>query len=248
MNLIQLCQQFCSLEGLPIVQNTTSDSSGVQLRAVMNEVLLDLLEAGLYGRTLVEIQFTTLASLDQGSIFSITQNYMSSIGYTMVENDLGALRIVNDTIYNRTTGQSVFGPLAPHEWQMQLSGLSTGPWNQYRIRGQRFLMTPKPPAGQLLVWEIQSEMLVNDFAGNYAPRFTTDMQICLWPDNILLRGLAWKWRAKKGLDYTQEYKDYQVAVASAISRLGPNRSRLSMNGPMAGIRPGIFVPAGGKQM
>ncbi|PJF32813.1 MAG: hypothetical protein CUN57_03930, partial [Phototrophicales bacterium] len=91
---------------------------------------------------------------DQGQVDDITSDFD---------------RIVNQSMFNRTTARQVFGPLSPQEWQRVKSARSTIVRDNFRLRGGKILFTPEPVAGQEVYFEYVSTNWVRDVDQNDKP-------------------------------------------------------------------------------
>ena len=88
-----------------------------------------------------EGSFTTVATESQGTLATI-------IGATQ------ELRyIVNETIWDRTAAVPIIGPQSKKVWQGMKSLSLTGPYSEYRIRGNTIIFNPVPPAGHSCFFE-----------------------------------------------------------------------------------------------
>ena len=56
-------------------------------------------------------------------------------------------------------------------------------------------------------------------------------------------GLIWRWKAAKGLDYSEDYAKYERRVTDAMGR-DAGKPKLSMDGASYDIQPVILVPRG----
>lgn len=233
MNLLGIVQEFCRRTALTVPQlvATSNDDQLLQLMGLANEVTEDLVNRREWTLLQREIVFTSVAGEDQGSIQTIT-------------NDDGFLHVLNDTIYDRTRRLPVWGPRNAQDWQGLKALPMSGPFYQYRFRGNHLLMLPAMPAGHVMAFEYAAKSPIQDSTtAAYKSLFTKDSDLWLLPDNLLLSGLRWMWKKEKGLPYAEEFRLYEAAVASAGGHDG-TKPKLSMSDGSPRIQPGIFVPAG----
>lgn len=234
MTLLQIIQEFCARTGLtqPTVVMSARDDTLTQLVGLANEIMEDLVRRHQWEALVREVVFTSLAGGDQGDI--------------RVLADPGFLKVMNDTIYDRTRRLPVFGPRNAQEWQAIKALPMSGPFYQYRLRGDRLLFIPDMVAGHTMAFEYMSEACVIDSTGPtpvYKKYFTKDTDTFALNDTLLLKGLRWRWKSEKGLPYAEEFRAYEAAVAEAAGADG-TKTALSMSEPYPAVRPGIFVPAG----
>jgi len=232
MTMLATIQKFCRRTNLP-VPNTVYGSSDPQIRQALNileEEGNDLSGRGAWERITFEATHTTLAQEDQGSIESIATN--------------GFRYILNDTFWDRDLREPVWGPVSDSDWQALKAMVVTGPRSQYRIRGDKLLANPSPPAGHTWAFEYVSWNWILDNDGTtYKQYFTEDTDDILLPEEIVLNGMRWRWMREKGLSYAELFNTYELQVKDALGRDGGKR-KLNMGGRTDGPRPMVFVPSG----
>lgn len=233
MTALSLVQSVCSRVGLPFPTTAVSstDTQILQIVALANEEGKDLTKRPTYGWVQLqsEATFTTVATEIQGAIATIAPGLSS---------------IVNDTIWNRDLRRPIFGPLTPQRWQQLKAMNMTGPWNQFRIRGNNILFIPAPAAGQLCYFEYVSKNWCTDATGvTTRDAFLQDTDLTLLDEDLMVLGTIWRWKAAKGLEYAEDFNKYERQVGDSIARDG-SKDILSMNGSRYDIQPSITVPAG----
>lgn len=128
--------------------------------------------------------------------------------------------MIPGTFWDRGYRWQIQGPLTPQEWQVLKSGLSpTGPRRRFRIFNGTVHLDPIPYDSNLLVYEYYSNSPA--LAGDgVKPKglFSLDSDTYVLPDDLLIQGMIWRWRRAKGLDYTQEFDNYDRAVAREMAR------------------------------
>lgn len=198
----------------------TSDLQVIQLRELLTREGTELAARSASGwQALVrEATFTTVATEDQGAL----------------EDIIGAgnsyRHILNETIWNRTTRQPVYGPRKPSFWQGFKALTFAGPYPEYRIRGGHLLFLPTPAAGDACAFEyVTKNWLVSADGLSQRSNVSVDDDVPLLDDEILQDGLEWRWRKSKGLDYGEDFNAYEARVIDALARDG-TKPRLSLSG------------------
>lgn len=232
MSLLTVLRQFCSRTGLPVptAAVASGDNQLQQLVALANEVVEDLCDRWTWQELTKETVFTTVLGEDQGSISTIAPS--------------GFLRVLQETIFNRTLRLPLFGPLASQDWQALKALPTTGPFYKYRIRGDRLLFMPPGVAGQTCAFEYATSFSILAIDGlTYKSEFTADSDTFILDERLLLAGLRWKWKSEKGLDYAEDFRRYEQLANNAAGRDG-SKPRLNMAGGNSDYKPGIWVPSG----
>lgn len=233
MTLLQLVQRFCERTNLPSPATVygSSDAQVVQIKALLEEVGIDLSGRGAWQEITFQATHTTLAAEDQGAMTAIATN-----GFRYVKNQ---------TIWDRTLRLPVLGPMSPQEWQSLKALVVNGPRYRFRIRGGKLLVNPVPTAGNTWAFEYVSYNWILGADGTtYKQFFTLDTDTVLLPDFIVLQGLRWAWKREKGLDYAEDFRTYELMVKDALGRDGGKPViRMDEDG-WNGPKPGIWVPSG----
>ena len=211
------------------VANTTDEI--VQLVELLNQEGRQLSTRYDWNALVFEGNFTTVATESKGTLATI-------IGATQ------ELRyIVNETIWDRTSAVPIIGPQSKKVWQGMKSLSLTGPYSQYRIRGNTIIFNPVPPAGHTCYFEYVSKMWCTDSTGvTYRRNLVADTDLFLLDDELVCAGLEWRWLRKQGLSYAEEFSSYEAMVAMAMMRDG-TKPTVSMDN-YDNHRRGIFVPIG----
>lgn len=232
MSLLTVVQQFCTRTGLPVPNAVigSGDNQLLQLVGLANEVVEDLCDRWTWQNLTREALFTTVNGEDQGNIEVIAPN--------------GFLRILQETIFNRSLRLPIFGPLWAQDWQALKALPTTGPFNKYRIRGNRLLFMPPGTAGQQCAFEYATSFSILDNDGTtYKSAFTEDADTFILDERLLQAGLRWKWKEEKGLDYAEDFRRYEQLANNAAGRDG-SKPRLNLAGGNQDYQPGIWVPSG----
>ncbi len=152
MTLLTICQDAAKIIGItaPDAVTSSTDTSVIQLEACANQEGRAQVQRYNWEVLIKEGSHTTLAAESQGTMVSIA-------------SDFG--RFSNNTMWNRTTDRTYYGPLTGSEWQRILAVVSGGITNYFRIRGGLLLMHPTPTAGQSVKFEYISKNWVDTSGG-----------------------------------------------------------------------------------
>ena len=232
MSLLTIVRNFCNRVNLPSPATVygSTDSQIVQLRAILEEEGNDLASRHSWQGITFEASHTSLAAEDQGAIATIASN--------------GFRYIKNGTFWDRTDQIRILGPLDDKEWQQAKAMAPTGPDYRFRIRGGKILVNPVPTAGKAWYFEYVSQNWILGADGiTYKQYFTLDTDTVLLPETLVMAGLKWRWKKEKGMDYSEDFRTYEMQVKDAMGRDGGKRT-LSMNAQPGDAMPGVFVPQG----
>jgi hypothetical protein len=227
-----IIQEFCRRTKVPVPNSIqgSADTQVVQILGLLNEMLDDFVTRKLWQQNTVEYVHTTLAAVDQGDISTLCPGFVN---------------IVPDSFFNRTANLQVFFGLDAEQWQSrQVVGGADGPSYWARLRGNKLIVDPEPPAGEVWAFEYRSEYFAKTSAGVLKQYFTDDNDYLIIPERLGVLWLRWRWKAEKGLDYGEEFQSYenQLEVLSKRDN-GPQRANLGRNDQDV-LKAGIVVPIG----
>jgi hypothetical protein len=194
---------------------TNTGEAQVQLLQIANQEGRALARAHTWQRLTTETSFTTVATEQQ-------------TGHTL-PTDLGW--IIDETLFNRTTTEAVYGPLSSRMWQEQKAYGTSLTWSQYRLRGNSFYFLPAPSASQSVYYEYVSNKWCETSGGSALEKWAADTDVGKLDEYVMTLGVVWRWNKSKGLAYEQEYNDYMEERQKLIARDGTRRT-LSVGGPL----------------
>lgn len=155
----------------------------------------------------------------------------------------GLKNIINDTIWNRDLRRPVYGPMTAQRYQQVQAAVFAGPWNQFIIQGNDILFFPVPAAGQTCWFQYTTQNWCESSGGTGQARFVMDSDVLLLREDLFKLGVEWRWKKAKGLEYAQEFADYEDFMADALARDG-SKDIINMGSARYDIFPGILVPSG----
>ena len=212
MTILALVQRHCRRSSLPVpttVVGSTNDQI-LQIMALLEEEGNDLASRGDWQTLINEATHTTVATESQGAIATIASN-----GFNYVKNG---------TMWDRTETLPVY-VIDAVDWQAEKGFAITSPHYQARIRGGKLLSIPTPTAGNTWAFEYISEnWILGADTTTYSKYFNLDTDTFLLPEEILLKGLRWRWKKEKGFEYAEDFSSYEFMVKDALSRQGIHKN------------------------
>lgn len=216
MTLLTLTNEAQAMLNLPITSTIYSNTGEAQkqLLRIANQEGRALARSHPWQNLLTERTFTTVATEQQ-------------TGETLPA-DLGW--IVDETLYNRTTTERVYGPLSSSQYQLQKSLGTSLTWFQYRLRANSFYFLPAPTAGQTVAYEYVSKYWCESSGGTDQEKWAADSDVGKLDEYLMILGIVWRWNKAKGHAYEDDYNEYERQKTLAIARDG-TRQTLSVTGP-----------------
>lgn len=210
MTLLTIVQDAAAEVGIPIPSTVVSnpDSTVVRLLALSNRGGKALAQRFPWQELVSEWTLTTTATESQGLVETIMPGFNWDIYQTM---------------WNRNTKFPITGPLFPAEWQFLKALNITGPWPQFRIRGDELLCIPVPTAGDTYAGEYVSRYWCQSSGGTGQERWAADTDSGVLREDLLTLDLIWRYKKAIGLDYAEEKMEAEMQINNAMSRSGSNR-------------------------
>lgn len=236
----------------PFVGNLTNNSPVITGMLPANTAALQAaynggIGLGVSGQNIYQsstILAITSTTVTMSAVASGTQ-LATSLNFGQIQYPLPSdiRSFVNATQWDRNFRWPMLGPLSPVEWQVMVSGISpVGP--RIRFRVQDNLMTISPLPGTAQTDQIAYEYVTNAWCQTSASvprvasggvcRWGADTDLYLWPEDTQRYGVKWRFLRAKGLDYTEELRQWTQARDFQLSTSGASRS-LRMNATATGI-------------
>lgn len=226
---VAIAAQSGSTHSTTIIDNLTSTTG----------IAVDMVAVGNYipvGARVVSVDSSTQVTLDTPatSTASGVSIYFGQDNYALPDD---FAYFIQQTFWDRAFRWQLLGPLNAQEWQVLKSGISpTGPRRRFRIMSNRFYLDPVPADnGSKEVFEYYSNGWAQSSTGTAQNSFMADSDNYLLDDDCMILGLKWRFKAAKGLDYTQELASYEQAKETEMARDGGNRA-LPLNASAGEIR------------
>ncbi len=233
MSLLSIIQDHCRIHALSVPSSVigSNDTNTQQLYAIVKELLEELVTESKFNVTTRETSFVMTAAEDQGAMTTL-----APYGYQYA---------IFETFFDRTLMRPLTGPLDETEWQQLKAMPTAGPLYRFRIRGGHLLLDPVPTAPlSTIAFEYMSSWAVTDSSGTPKAVLTDDGDLFAFPENIVRKGMMFRWKQIKGLPYQADEMKYYNLLNNYISRDKVKRRINVADGAPVDVRPGIFVPSG----
>lgn len=100
------------------------------------------------------------------------------------------------------------------EWLNQMKALPAFPaYPVWRLVNNQLEIWPALASGEVVkFWYFTKAFVVSGTTGWQVMTFSNDNDTSLIDEDILMKGAIWRWKRAKGLDYAEEFRDYQYSV------------------------------------
>ena len=233
MTALSIVQDHCRIHALsiPTALVGSTDSGVQQLYGILNELIDELVTESKFNVITREATFTMTAAENQGAMTTL-----APYGYQWA---------YFETFFDRTLRRALYGPLTETEWQQVKAIPNPGPFYKFRIRGGDLLINPVPTAPlSTVAFEYASSYAVVAADTTAKAQITADDDTFVFPENILRKGLAFRWKTIKGLPYQADETQYYNLLNNYIARDKVKRRIDAAHPCQPDLKPGIFVPSG----
>jgi len=226
MSLLTIIQRVSKRVGLtaPTAAMSSTDENVVRMIELANEEGEELFARHDWQNLVREATHVTLAAESQGLITAIAGSDFD--------------HIKNETFWNRSNDRR-WHPVNDVQWQEMKATAVTGPVEYFRLRGNYLLALPTPTAGDTLAFEWVTKNWCETNAAVGQNAWAADTDVSRMPEALMIQGLVWRWKKSQGLEYAEDFRQYETRVETAIVRDG---APASVN--MGGARRGSNIPEG----
>ena len=202
MSLLTICQNVADFTGFErettIISNTSPTAR--QLLALCQREGKQLMRATAWPILLKEHTFSTASG---------TQSYA----------------LPTDFAFNRTDLDKFTGPLTPQQYQLDRHGsASAGITQRFRLKSSsnalKFDITPTPTATETIGFEYASSHWNQKTDGTSQAAFTVYTDTGILDELLIEMGVTWRFKQMHGLDYAEDFRQYQLELRQAVSRSG----------------------------
>lgn len=208
MTLLTIVQNAARLMSLtqPVTVVNSTDVQVQQLYGLANEEGDELMRDNDFQVMRQQHLFTTVAAAEQPAA---------------VPDDWD--HFVTNTFFNRTTVKQILGPITPQQWQaIQAQPQLNSVYLAFIERTGDFLITPTPPAGNVIAYEYITKNWAQSAAGVPKPAFTADSDTAFISERLITLGIRWRFLSAKGLDYAEAMRTYEREKQKVKARDGGN--------------------------
>jgi hypothetical protein len=212
VSLLTIIQQACSRLAIPVPTAIVSstDSQIVQLYSLANEEGETCCARYDWRKLIGEVLFSTLNQHEQTGALPSDFDH-----------------IVNESMWDRTTVRKVFGPLTDEQWQNEMAFPVYTPIAPAYIIYSELNLTPAPSLGDTLAFNYVKNTWARSASGTPQTSYTADSDTTIFGDVLSVKGVIWRFKKMKGLDYADEFQDYEDFINRMIARDG-GKPRLNL--------------------
>ncbi len=115
-------------------------------------------------------------------------------------------------MWNTSSDWPIHGPTSAEQWADLIVRSETSLPQYWRIIGG-VLNIEQPKSGDTIRYEYISNKWIRQGGSTLATNLSADTDTFVFPEHLLELGLVWRFKHAKGLDYAEDMRTYQVALA-----------------------------------
>lgn len=228
-NILEICQEVADVTATqrPIdLFDKNSQHSAIFLSVAKNE--LDSLMR--YGDWQDLTKEATLLTVRNKTVYPIDS----------IVNDFYA--ILNNTIYIRDTAEQVIGAITPEQWMREKYFDCPQANIRFKIQNNAIKFLTPPPAGVKIVFQYRSNAVCTDGkTGEEKSKLTKNTDVPIFDKYVVKLGITYRWLKRNGMDYTEEYNEYQNELKKKFGS-GLAIRDIRLGGPIfEGVSCGVIV-------
>jgi len=164
----------------------------------------------------------------------VVEHEFTANGTSLYPTPPDLLKVINETVWERTRYWAMRGALSPQQWQRYRSSIygRATIWRRWRIRvpsgsplgtPAEFMVDPLVASTDFasqFVYEYQSAWAVRQPDGTIAADWSDDDDTALVDEMLLELGTRWRMMRRLGLAYDEERDEYEREVDKAVARDG----------------------------
>ncbi|MGY3527281.1 hypothetical protein ACVISU_000049 [Bradyrhizobium sp. USDA 4452] len=113
----------------------------------------------------------------------------------------------------------IYGPVTNEQLAQMKSAPSFPTRPVWRIIGGVLELWPAIGSGEIITFNYYSTNWVSNATGlQRQPTFLLDSDFSMIDELVLRRGLVWRWKQSKGLDYAEDFRRYEMSLNRASGR------------------------------
>lgn len=121
--------------------------------------------------------------------------------------------LLNNTIYVKDLNEKVIGAITPEDWAKAKYFYDDNSGIKFKIQNGMIKFLTPPPDGLKIVFQYRSNIVCVD-GQTYAEKSTVtkNNDIPIFDKYLLKLGILWRWLKRNGMDYTEEYAEYEREI------------------------------------
>jgi len=116
--------------------------------------------------------------------------------------------LLQNTIYVRDRQEKVIGAITPEQWAAEKC-FKVGDDVKFKIQKDRIVFLNKPEAWRIFLTYRSANIVLDNKTMEEKTVLTKNNDVPIFDEHIVKLGVLWRWLKRSGLDYTEEFNEYQ---------------------------------------
>ena len=118
--------------------------------------------------------------------------------------------LINNTIFIKDTQERIIGAITPEQWMRDKYFYSAGCELKFKLQNGMLILLNEPPMNVCIVFQYRSNNIVWDFnTFEEKNTLTANTDVPIFDEYVVKLGILWRWLKRSGLDYTEEFDEYE---------------------------------------
>lgn len=119
----------------------------------------------------------------------------------------------------------IIGPIKDEDLNMRKALPMATIFPVWRLIGGTIEIWPALADGETISFSYYSKYwIANSDASSRFDAWTSDTDVSLIPERLIILGAVWRYKRSKGLDYAEEFREYELAISRATGQQDMGRS------------------------
>ncbi|MBR1601016.1 MAG: hypothetical protein IJ677_05490 [Alphaproteobacteria bacterium] len=195
--ILEICREVADLSAVKRPDdlfNTTSQQNNIFL-SVAKSTLDSLLRYGDWQELIKDGWIKTVKGKKQYIINDYIPDFYS---------------LLNNTLYIKDTNEKVIGSVTPEQWMRDKCSIGGTLGTKFKFQNGKLVFSDEPKNRVKIVFQYRSNNIVWDFKTfEEKNTLTANTDVPIFDEYLVKLGILWRWLKRNGLDYSEEYVEYQ---------------------------------------
>ena len=200
-NILEICQEVADMAAVARPKDLFSGQSEHEniFKSTAIETLDDLLEYGDWRDSIRQGEIVTNCSQKDYNIKEFCDDFYS---------------LMNETVYIKDTQEKIVGSITPEHYLKEKVFNCPSLDIKFLFQNGRLRFLSLPKGNYKIVFMYRSNAIVYDPTRGYEEKseFTKYTDIPIFDDNLVKKGVYWRWLRRNGMDYQEEFNSYERAL------------------------------------
>ena len=149
---------------------------------------------------------------------TVLQTYPNRYDYPLEEFCPDFYSLIQNTIYIKDKQEKIIGAITPQQWMHSKYFYDENNQVKFQIQNGmiKFLSLPDYPLK--IVFQYRSNVICfTPKTWQFKSRLTSDNDIPVFDEYLVKLGILWRWLKRSGLDYSEEYAEYERELKKKFS-------------------------------